>query len=351
MLGFVNSYTKIVEAIADQFEGNPYTHIDIGCSGGMHPALHAFGQNVRAIGFDPSLSEVERLNQENAHGGIHHVAAFISGKDKNYTAKGDTQADHDKQCVTRNPWARLSVAETMRATAAESDAEKLHINAWGKTKLADPEKPIHLPTYFTENTLGSIDFIKIDVDGQDFNILKTLKEDLATRQVLGLAIEVNYVGSHLDHEHTFHNVDRFMREQGFDLFGLEVRPYSAAALPFPYRYDFPGNTIKGRPLQGDAFYFRDLCADHTQNFARNLSSASLLKAVAILSLCNLPDSSAEIVLKFRERLDEIIDTSMLLDLLATEVQVLSSNQQGMSFKDYKTAFTASDPYFWPNAKR
>ena len=48
-----------------------------------------------------------------------------------------------------------------------------------------------------------------------------------------------------------------MRQWGFDLFDLSLRRYSTGALPAPFEYDGPAQTIFGRPYQGDAIYLRD----------------------------------------------------------------------------------------------
>ena len=53
--------------------------------------------------------------------------------------------------------------------------------------------------------------IKIDVDGADFDILQTLSDSLMRLNVLAVGLEVNFVGSPDETDHTFHNTDRFMR--------------------------------------------------------------------------------------------------------------------------------------------
>ena len=76
--------------------------------------------------------------------------------------------------------------------------------------------------------------------------------------VFGIGIEVNYCGTDAANQNTFHNVDRFLRKHGFDLYDLTVRKYSLAALPAPYADKIPAQSNRGRPLQGDALYFKDL---------------------------------------------------------------------------------------------
>ena len=65
--------------------------------------------------------------------------------------------------------------------------------------------------------------------------------------MLGVQLEVNFVGTGDDSEHAFHNTDRFMRRQGYELFRLDVRTYSTRALPARYVWPTPAETVTGRP--------------------------------------------------------------------------------------------------------
>src|SRR5579859_5542031 len=96
--------------------------------------------------------------------------------------------------------------------------------------------------------------------GGDFRILQSLRDAFEQRQILGVGVEVNYFGSANPEMNAFHNIDRLMREVGFELFALTTRQYSVAALPAPYLDGVPGRTAWGRPLQGDAIYVRDAAA-------------------------------------------------------------------------------------------
>ena len=143
-----------------------------------------------------------------------------------------------------------------------------------ETKLS--KEVIAAPAYLNDSGIHSVDFLKIDVDGPDFEILNSFDLALETLGVLGVGIEVNYFGSAADTDYTFHNVDRFMKARGFELFGTTVRRYSLASLPSPYVSNFPAETEFGRPLLGDALYVRDLGRHEHDEFAARLPLAKLL---------------------------------------------------------------------------
>jgi hypothetical protein len=139
--------------------------------------------------------------------------------------------------------------------------------------------------------------------------------------VLGLALEVNFIGSSDNTDHTFHNTDRLMRAWGFDLFDLTVRRYSAASLPQAFRMDKASATELGRPVQGDAVYLRDPCAwVYAPQTSIELDDSKILKLACLFELFNLPDHAAELLTARTATLGGRVDTSKLLDILAQESQ-------------------------------
>jgi hypothetical protein len=166
-----------------------------------------------------------------------------------------------------------------------------------------------------------VDFIKVDVDGYDLDVILSAATCTQKSPVLGYTLEVNFYGSTADTDHTFHNTDRLMRQWGFDLFGLSMRRYSAAALPAPYEWDGPAQTLFGRPYQGDAVYLRDPMAAETRGAppCPALSPQKLLKLACLFECFGLPDHAAELVQANSQTLSDLGSPQRLLDILANEV--------------------------------
>jgi hypothetical protein len=217
-------------------------------------------------------------------------------------------------------------------------------NQWNHVPLANPAAPIVLPDFFHTKSISDVDMIKIDVDGPDFDILQSLSDSLQRCNVLALGLEVNFVGSADETDHTFCNTDRFMRTHGFDLFYLTIRPYSRAALPAPYQLSIPAQTQYGQPLQGDALYARDVCQPGVVEFSRELRPTKLAKLATIFASMGLLDCAAEVFLVHRERLRTILDVDRMLDLLCKEAQ--NGRQRPLSYRDYIAAFERDDPMFY-----
>jgi hypothetical protein len=218
----------------------------------------------------------------------------------------------------------------------------LGANLWSEMELS--EEVIVLPEYLRDRGVHNVDFLKIDVDGADFEILNSFDLALDTLGILGLGIEINYFGSTCDTDHTFHNVDRFMKGHGFELFGLTINRYSTAPLPSRYLWHLPARTEFGRPLQGDALYIRDLGSREYDEFTARLPITKLLKLICIFAAFNLPDCAAEVALRFEDRLGSVCDVGRILDLLAAQAQ--GPAETPLSYREYIRRFESHDPMFF-----
>lgn len=344
MEGF-GAATPFAQLVSDSMADRRFTLLDIGCSSGIDPVWRLFGQRLRAFGFDPNLAEIERLVREERSPGISYVPAFV-GVAQNDSGQARMRSG---EFLDRNPWSRLSVARTLEVRAkaiADADAiEKTRLNLWNQVQLANPDKPVIVPEFLRDHDVDDVDFIKIDVDGPDFIILRSLAKTLSEAKVLGVGIEVNFFGSDDPDVHTFHNVDRFMRACGFELFTLSMRAYSAAALPAPYLLTIPAQSCWGRPFQGDAIYLRDLAAPEYREWAETSAPAKLAKLAALFSLAGLPDCAAEILVAFREPIGASLDVDKGLEMLIR--QCFPSGEEVPTYKEYLQQFAADSRRFYP----
>jgi hypothetical protein len=215
--------------------------------------------------------------------------------------------------------------------------EKLRHNAWELTELADRSKPVVVPELLAARGWNDLDYLKIDIDGSDFRVLKTFDGKFAQLGVLGVQLEVNFVGTDAPTEHAFHNTDRFMRSQGYELFKLDVRNYSSRALPARYVWPTPAETLTGRPFQGEAYYARDIDTP-------GLDAKKRAKLAAIFSLWGVPDLAAELLVAHRGVLAPLFDVERGLDLLAAQAQ--PERTHTLDYTAYMRSFEADDRAFY-----
>jgi len=323
---------------ASRLQRENFVLFDIGCSGGIDLCWRQFGERLEAHAFDPNLDEINRLTAAETNPLVRYVGGFVgvAPDDPIRVLRGS------RGPLARNPWERLAVARSVSIiskTRELNNEEKRGLNMWQETRLADRRNPIDLRVYLREAAVRSIDFIKIDIDGEDFDVLQSLESTLNDTGVIGCGLEVNYFGSDHPSDHVFHNTDRFMRKAGFDLFGLTVRTYSNAALPGRYLYAVPAQGETGRPLQGDALYLRDPAAGGSE-----LSLDKLLKLAALFSLAALPDCAVESLLRYRDTLRDAIEIDEAIKMLVKQSGIAPD---GASYEQIIREFEANGPRFYP----
>lgn len=297
---------------AGVFRADPFVLIDVGCAGGIHPAWRDFGDNLIAHGIDPMISECQRLQAEEEWPGVKFHALTVGLPPDHELVRRRKQVGG--RCISPT-WQRGSsaYAETF---CLPSDVVT---NRTGREGLANESTLIGLTEFVEQAGLNSVDFLKVDVDsadcGTDLDILHSAAPLFSSRKVLGVGVEVNWTGTSADTDHTFHNTDRFLRQQGFSLFGVSVRPMSRRDLPSPFLLDQLGQTRFGQPQQGDAVYFRDLAAPEQRSLAEQHSLAKLAKLACLYEMFQVPDCAAELVNVFRERFAAVADPEALLNAL------------------------------------
>lgn len=335
----VRSCPGVVGAVVSDL-ATPFTLIDVGCAYGVDPPFHDFGEKLRAFGFEPNIDECKRLNAANRNPAIQYFPAFVKLKPTHPFAVEKSGKSH----WSNNPWDHLAVAHTLKSMPVErlDGSEKIALNLWADSQLAAAGNDIYLDRFLPEHGVNAIDLCKIDVDGADFEILHSLESFFLNKKALAIVIEVNYFGSDNNTDHTFHNVDRYLRRHGFDLYGLTVNKYAARSLPSPYYFAGPGENMTGRPYQGDALYVLDIFSQPTQ-----LSKDELLKLVAIFALFDLPDWAAETLQLYGHQHLSSDKISQFLELLAAQIQEHQVDQS--RYADYIAAFERNSPLFYPAA--
>lgn len=328
--------------------------VDVGCSGGLAPGWRAFGGNLEAVAFDCDAEEIARLQREEANPAVQYVSGFV-GMPAAHSLRAKMPEGvylHDWPIGRLAHERTANIREEKRRGAsppALGEYLKTSVSAGASSDMdyrlpSSGAEQIVLPDFLQAHGYAEFDFLKIDVDGPDFEILQTMEEALAAPGLLGVSLEVNFIGSALDSDHAFHNTDRFLRARGFDLFQLSIRQYGSSALPWPYSTERPGCTIGGRPVQGDATYLRDLSSPVRADVAAAVTDEKLLKLAAIFSLCGLPDEAAEVLIVHRDRLSALLDIDAGLELLAQQIQ---ANDGGtLTYADYIAASEAEDPAFF-----
>lgn len=329
--------------VAQGLKAERFALLDIGCSGGLDPKWRAFGNRLTALGIDASESECRRLATEERNPDVSYVAAFVSPRaDEPIDLSAGPAAPLIMKMRDRMSFMRTREIRDAKLRTASTE-EQLRHNAWELTGLADPSKPVVVPDLLAARGWNDLDYLKIDTDGIDWQILQSFEGRLPAN-LLAVQMEVNFVGDGAADEHSFHNTDRFMRRHGFDLFRLDVRNYSSRALPARYIWPTPAETHSGRPFQGEAYYALDLLGPNGPARLAELSAEKVAKLAAILSAWDVPDSAAELLLACRDRLVAVLDVDRGLDLLAAQAQ--GHRARPLDYRSYMARFESDPPDFY-----
>ena len=330
--------------VAEGLRTERFALLDVGCSGGIEQQWRVFEPRLRALGIDASEAECRRLAACELNPDIEYLAAFVGRRaDKIVDLSAGPAAPLIMQMRDRLSFMRTREIREARLKGATAE-EKFRNNAWEMTGLADPAKPVVVPGLLAARGWNDLDYLKLDIDGVDYEVLRSFDARFESLGLLAVQLEVNFIGSGATDEHTFHNTDRFMRRQGFDLFRLDVRTYSTRALPSRYVWPTPAETLSGRPFQGEAYYARDILGPKGAEWAKQLSAEKLAKLAAVFSVWEIPDAAAELLLGLRGRLSTVFDIDAGLDLLAAQTQV--GARQPLGYRDYMAKFEADSPDFY-----
>ena len=184
------------------FRASPLCVIDAGSRDGVEAVWNVYGDQVNLIGFDPDAEHCERLNQ---------AAGKSSSKTETYYP---VALHRDKKL------------RTLHVTTGKYSSSLLQVN-WdlvsrfphsqvGTVTHTEDVQTTDLDSFMQEKSLTYCDFMKLDVEGVELEVLEGA-ERLLSNSLLGLSVEVFFQPYH--HKRPlFGDVDRWLRKHGFVLF-------------------------------------------------------------------------------------------------------------------------------------
>ena len=289
--------------------------MDIGARGGVAAQWAPITDLARIIGFEPDPAECERLNATGT-GMEFHPCALHSSPGEHVFYLTESDFCHGFRPCDPRYFERFPNAVNNRVR--------------GELRM----RAESLDAFAAAARLEHIDFVKIDTEGSELDILRGGRDSLGARRVLGLLVEV-WWDPRLKGQPSFAEMDSFIREQGFTFFDLECQRYPRNSLPVgrmsrafkrvgrsrflrrmtdalshptPYRH-------YGQILTGDALYFRDPVWDLREGGAFRWDDQTILRLVGLLDLYGYPDFAIEILDFYRERFAQPVDVDALIDAL------------------------------------
>lgn len=319
----------------------PFVVIDVGASGGIAQHWRIFEPHLHAFGFDPLIKECARLNREERNEHVRYIDGYLGFDDYARLFPPDVATDAVGGW-SNQPFARTSAAR----------AQKMQNVSYDQWLNNDPEviystRRSSIDAFFSDHPEESVDFIKVDTDGSDYEVLNGATKVIEERKVLGFFVECQFHGITHPHSNLFANIDRFMRERGFSLFDMEFYRYTRGVLPGRFVWSIGAQTREGQVIWGDALYLRDAAAPgYEQRWAAALSPPKLLKLACLFEIYGMPDCAAELLLHYRQELDGLIDVQAALDLFTREI-----DPGAEGFEKHNARFDQFPESFYPRHER
>lgn len=318
---------------------SPFYLIDVGASGGIGGTWAAFGDRLRAVGFEPLIAEAQRLNDEESRPHVCYEAALV----------GVENFDALFPPAERNDPIRSRTNDSFQRVSAARAQEILWRSAGEFYNRGNPAvlsgRRIQLDDYVPTDDYAAVDFVKIDTDGHDIEVLLGA-DRLLTAGVLGVMVEAQFHGAAHPYANIHANIDHYLRDRGFSLFDLDVNRYSRRALPTRFVYDIPAQTDSGQVLWGDALYLRDLGDPaYDAKHAFSITRDRVTKLAALFALFGLADCLAELFITRLALVPEPLRLAVL-DRLPAEVGF-----GAISYQDHVAAFERDPQSFYPRAVR
>lgn len=302
------------------FEGASLSLIDVGASGGIDSFWRQFQPHLHAVGFDPLLAEVERLNATESDPKIRYEAGWVGDG----TMRGYPPG-------TLYPFPSSSASEA--AQISRKDYIETHFNSGQEVVYSD--RCLSLDQFVEDR--NDIDALKIDTDSFDYFVLKGATKLLTEGRILMVECECQL------HEirpgwPNFADIDKFMRDAGYRLVDLDPWRYTRAVLPGRFLHDIHAQTEDGQAHFCDALYTLDPALDDAALERLRPDPAKFAKLALLQAAFGYPDLAAATLVKMRKvRVlpEQAIDAA--LDRL------VPGNPYGATtYREYLNLFT-SDP--------
>lgn len=276
----INPNPRLTKALIERqiFNKNKLTVIEVGARGGFEDLWIVYKDQIQLIGFEADEDECIRLNKQSSNNQNKYYPAIL---DRNRSLK--------KFYITSYPPSSGFYKPDQIFWSRFPDYKNIKVE---KTISVDT---VNLDFFLKENHIPTIDFIKLDVEGAELDILEGAK-GILKKSVIGLSVEVEFFPTHIG-QSVFSDVDNYLRSIGFILFDLTLNRHARKVLSGNSFYKTPGPTIKGQVLWGQAVYLKDAVSElqKSKKSFKFWNRTRILKLASFMELINLQDCAIELM--------------------------------------------------------
>lgn len=272
--------------------------LDVGCSGGIDSFWDQFGASFRAVGFDPLVSEVDRLNADEKNRNIRYVAAWVGNGSR--PLPSSVRIDTEVKGGATSAFALSSAQRASEKTGLSFTADVF--NRGAELRFADQR--LSLDDWLALNDFGRVDVVKCDVDGFDFEVFVGAQNLLsAPIRPLALITEAQLQEMRDRRGTVWGDLDGLLRGHGYRLFDVDVHRYTRGALPGQFAIPLFAQTVGGPVLSCDALYMLDPVMDpEVMDELVQLDDPTVfLRLILLYEAFGLSDCAAALIVALREK--------------------------------------------------
>lgn len=219
---------KTISKFSNHFDRN-FILFDVGARGGIQQPWSFFDPLIEVTSFEPDETEYRQLTKKKTKGRVFNYALYKKTQNisLNLTRQRGCSSIYEPNFDMLNNFhgsSDFEVEGTERVEAISLD------------ELSRKEK------------ISNIDFIKIDVQGAELDVLKGGKK-LLNEQILGIELEVEFQKLYKD-QPLFADIDVFIRNE----LELDLQDLKKYYWKYPEGVNY--GSAKGKLIFGEALYFR-----------------------------------------------------------------------------------------------
>lgn len=289
--------------VAERLLERPFVLIDVGVQDGVSPRWDALGDQLEVYGFDPLAEEVAKLEAQKRAG--HRYFAIALG-------------DEDGE---RELYVQANTTATSFYAQAPSRYE-VSQSVWQSQGVR--RVPIaRLDTLYAAGTVPKADFIKLDCEGFEPEVLKGARRYLAESPLIGADLETNFNISPVLPETHFWASYAPLLARNLVVYDLRFNRVPRASYVDRVKAARSGVPMIGsthRPATANFLFARDLQQERDQPNAYAQPPAApgadeIMKAVLVLELYGLVDCAYDLLLSFEAALADRLDVRRAAGIL------------------------------------
>jgi hypothetical protein len=271
------------------YKDNFLNILDIGCFGEEVPEQYTSQKNIKFYGVDIDAKNINYLKKKNYNNTNYFFYNNQIVAPKNLDIFHEAYKHNFK-----NKYKNIAFES---ATYQKYSLIKPNINQINQKVTDASSKPTKstIDEIILKNNIDNINFLKIDIDSNDTDVLYGSENLLKNDNLFGVKIEVNFTDP--VSSKNIYEPYLYLSDHNFVLHKIITNSYASDKIPEKFFYNFSAQNFNGTNWCGDLIFFKTL----DNNFIKTLDKNKLLNFCRILEIHKLNGIAAEILLKNKNK--------------------------------------------------